>query len=468
MTLKLYNTENRTVSEFVPLEEGKVSLYCCGPTVYNFAHIGNLRTYFFEDILRKALELNSLSVDHVMNVTDVGHLTDDGDEGEDKMIKAAREKGMSVYDIAEFFTKAFFEDCESLNIVKPTTVCHATKHIGEMIKLVVGLEKKGFTYVANGNVYFDTSRFPQYGKMAGLDKQELQHGARIVVDEYKKNPQDFVLWFTNSKFENQAMQWNSPWGKGYPGWHLECSAMSLKYLGESFDIHCGGVDHVNVHHTNEIAQSEALTGKRWVNRWLHGEFLLNKTGKMSKSKDGFLTLQVLKDKGYEALDYRYFLLGAHYRKQLIFSWEALDNARSARKKAVNRITALLDEKTGDFTGFSEAGEKIKNEFMEHINTDLNTPRCLADLWDALKNDSVSADEKLALADFMDKILSLDLIASASKAPAELDPELKELVDMRQEARKNKDYARSDEIRDILLEKGWVIKDTPEGPVLEKK
>lgn len=464
--LKLYNTQGREITEFIPLENGKVSVYCCGPTVYNFAHIGNLRTYFFEDILIKTLSLNNFTVKHCMNITDVGHLTDDGDDGEDKMIKASREKGMDVYDIAKFFETAFFKDTESLNIQKPEIVCRATKHIGEMIKLVKGLEEKGFTYTSNGNVYFDTAKFPAYGKMAGLDKQELNYGTSTELDSAKKNPQDFVLWFTNSKFENQAMQWNSPWGKGYPGWHLECSAMSLKYLGESFDIHCGGVDHVNIHHTNEIAQSEAYTGKKWVNRWLHGEFLVNKTGKMSKSKDGFLTLKTLTDNGYRALDYRYFLLGAHYRTQLTFSWEALDSAKSALKGLKNRIAALLKEGSkGSIDSIADNGKKYLDDFISHINDDLNTPRCLADMWDLLKDNTVSSSDKLTILDFMDSILSLDLL----KVEKEIctDERLLKLLEERNSARRNRDWALSDKIRDELLAQGWAVKDGADGSVLER-
>ncbi len=464
--LKLYNTIGREITEFKPIEDGKVSIYCCGPTVYNFAHIGNLRTYFFEDILVKTLKLNGFNIKHCMNITDVGHLTDDGDDGEDKMIKASREKGMDVYDIAKFFEKAFFEDTQKLNILKPNIICQATKHIGDMIKLVKGLEEKGFTYISNGNVYFNTTKFQDYGLMAGLDKQDLNFGTSTELDEAKQNPQDFVLWFTNSKFENQAMQWNSPWGKGYPGWHLECSAMSLKYLGDHFDIHCGGVDHVNIHHTNEIAQTEAYTGKKWVNRWLHGEFLVNKTGKMSKSKDGFLTLNTLIDKGYKALDYRYFLLGAHYRSQLTFSWEALDAGKSALKGIRSRVQSLMKEsEVFNINKISDKAAKYKTDFENHINDDLNTPRCLADLWDLLKDKEVSSGEKLAVIEYMDKILSLDLLVAEKELCT--DPELLALLDKRNIARGNKDYKSADEIRAQLLTKGWIIKDSPTGSSLER-
>lgn len=463
--LKLYNTMDKDITDFKPIETGTVSVYCCGPTVYNFAHIGNLRTYFFEDILVKTLLLNGYNVRHCMNVTDVGHLTDDGDDGEDKMIKAARERGLDVYDIAKYFEDAFFEDSKSLNIRKPDTICRATKHIGEMIKLIKGLEKKGFTYISNGNVYFDIVKFPEYGKMAGLDKQELNFGASTQIDSAKKNPQDFVLWFTNSKFVNQAMQWNSPWGKGYPGWHLECSAMSIKYLGESFDIHCGGIDHVNIHHTNEIAQTEAYTGKKWVNRWLHGEFLVNKTGKMSKSKDGFLTLKTLKEKEYTPLDYRYFLLGAHYRTQLTFSWEALDAGKSALKGIKNRILLLFDNgNKSDLSKITVKAAVYLENFKKHINEDLNTPRCLADLWDLLKDKHIISADKLAIIEYMDRVLSLDLMAINKEQCS--DPRLLALLEDRIVARKHKNYALSDKIRDELLKEGWVVKDTPSSSYLE--
>lgn len=464
--LKLYNTLGREITEFISIEKNTVSLYCCGPTVYNFAHIGNLRTYFFEDILIKTLYFNGYNVKHCMNITDVGHLTDDGDDGEDKMIKASREKGMDVYDIARFFEKSFFDDTKSLNIKKPDITCHATKHISDMIKLVKGLESKGFSYVSNGNVYFDTSQFPAYGSMAGLDKQDLDYGISTGIDSAKKNPQDFVLWFTNGKFENQAMQWDSPWGKGYPGWHLECSSMSIKYLGESFDIHCGGIDHVGIHHTNEIAQTEAYTGKKWVNRWLHGEFLVNKTGKMSKSKDGFLTLNTLQEKGYNPLDYRYFLLGAHYRTQLTFSWEALDAGKAALKSVRNRVSILSNEGSkSDFSSLSDSANKYKDDFKCHINEDLNTPRCLADMWDLLKDKNVTSGDKLAVLEYMDTILSLDLLIVEKEVC--IDKSLLKLLKDRDDARINKDYALSDKIRDELLAEGWIVKDTSKGSVLER-
>jgi cysteinyl-tRNA synthetase len=327
--LKLFNTMGRKVVPFEPLESGKVRLYCCGPTVYNYAHIGNLRAYCFEDVLRRTLEYLGFSVNHVMNITDVGHLTGDGDAGEDRMTKSARETGKTPWEIAEFYTEAFFADMARLNIMTPGTVCKATGHIPEMIALIQRIEANGFTYVAGGNLYFDISKFPNYGKLALLSLDDLQAGSRIEVDKNKKNPHDFVLWFTKSKFEHQAMLWDSPWGRGYPGWHIECSAMSMKYLGESIDIHCGGIDHISVHHTNEIAQSEAATGKPWVNFWLHNEFLVLEREKMSKSLGNFITLATLAEKGFAPLDYRYFCLGAHYRSQLKFSDDGLVSAKMA-------------------------------------------------------------------------------------------------------------------------------------------
>jgi len=403
-----------------------------------------------------------------MNVTDVGHLTDDGDDGEDKMIKSAREQGMSVWDIAKHFTEAFFLDTEALHIMRPHTVAPATEHIGDMIGLIKKLEDKGFTYQSDGNVYFDVSRFPEYGKMALLDKQELQHGARIAVDVSKKNPQDFVLWFTNSKFDNQAMVWDSPWGRGYPGWHLECSAMSMKYLGETFDIHCGGIDHIPVHHTNEIAQSEAATGKEWVRFWLHGEFLLDKTGKMSKRKGKFLTLTLLKEKGYNPMDYRFFLLGAHYRSQLIFSWEALDSSRKAREKLFRRIRDLKSHSEVSDV-ISEALKPFIDIFKEHISADLNTPRTLADLWSLLKDSSLSDGDKLTGALEIDKILGLGLaeIPLEDENKEVLDPEYKSWIDLRLQAKRDKNFALADEYRTKLTKAGIQIMDTPEGTKWEK-
>ncbi len=466
MQLSLYNTMSRKIEPFVPIEEGKAFMYCCGPTVYNYAHIGNLRTYLFEDILRRTLEYNNFAVRHVMNITDVGHLSDDGDEGEDKMVKSAREQNMTIYEIADMYTAAFYEDTDALNILRPTISCKATDHITDMITLIERLEAKGHTYTAGGNVYFSIDTFPRYGEMARLKVDELQAGARIEVDPNKRNPKDFVLWFTQSKFANQAMVWPSPWGVGYPGWHIECSAMSMKYLGETFDLHCGGIDHIPVHHTNEIAQSEAATGKRWVNYWIHGEFLINETGKLSKSKGEFLTLSFLQERGYHPLDYRYFSLGGHYRSQLVFSWQALDSARSARERLVKQILALKGEAATPATTFSELGQGYLDTFIGHLNNDLNTPRALATIWTLLKDSKLSAAEKLALLYEADKILGLSL-DEVKEEVVTIPQEVQNLVDQRSEAKAAKEWAKADELRDIVEKMGFSLKDTSEGTIITK-
>ncbi len=461
----------RELQEFIPLHSNAAGIYACGPTVYNYAHVGNLRTYVSEDILRRTLEYFGYKVTHVMNITDVGHLTDDQDDGEDKMLKASRETGMNVWEIAEMYTKAFFHDTRRLHILDPHITCRATEHIQEMIDLVKRLEEKGYTYQAGGNVYFSIDAFPEYGRLANLKLNELQEGARIEVDENKRNPKDFVLWFTRSKFENQAMTWDSPWGRGYPGWHLECSAMSMKYLGEQFDIHCGGTDHINVHHTNEIAQSEAATGKPWVRYWYHGEFLLDDTGKMAKSKGEFLTLDLLVRKGYHPLDYRYFTLGGHYRSQLRFSFEALEQARKAREKLNERIKELKNKLGGEPEETQslgrEAGEFLEH-FEQHISSDLNTPRCLGELWKMMRNQSLSPEDKLNAAYRMDRILGLGLKEIPSESSEDLEEDSLRLIREREEARKEKDFSRADEIRDILAKRNIEIQDTPGGTVWKKR
>ena len=467
MQVSLYNTMTRKIDLLKPLEPGKVKMYTCGPTVYNFAHIGNLRTYVFEDLLRRTLEYAGYEVEHVMNVTDVGHLTDDADEGEDKMVKSSRETGKSVWDIARYYTDAFFEDITHLNIVMPTVICKATEHVDDMIKLIQRNEANGHTYESGGNIYFSIDTFPEYGRMARLDTQDLQSGARIEVDGNKRNPRDFVLWFTKSKFEHQSMQWDSPWGTGYPGWHIECSAMSMRYLGEQFDIHCGGVDHIPVHHTNEIAQSEGATGKRWVNFWIHGEFLVMGNTKMAKSKGNFITLRTLIDEEYDPLDYRYFCLGGHYRSQLQFSTESLNSARSARLNLMEKVAELQHE--SEPTGIEEIGEKAAQyakEFREHIMMDLHIPRALSVLWLLIKDDEVSAGDKLAVLYDMDRILGLKL--SEGLPEMDIDEETEASIREREAARKNRDFALADEIRDQLLEKGIVLKDTPEGTKWSRK
>ena len=447
--MKLYNTMDRKVEEFVPIEEGKVGMYCCGPTVYNYAHIGNLRTYIFEDILHRTLEEAGYRVKHVMNITDVGHLTGDGDDGEDKLGKRSRETGKSVWDIAAFYTDAFFADEKALNIKRPNVVCKATDHIQEMIALIKRLEEKGHTYTAGGNVYFSIDTIDDYGKLAGQKQEDKLSGARIAVDGNKRNPQDFVLWFTNSKFGEQAMMWDSPWGRGYPGWHIECSAMSMKYLGETFDIHCGGIDAIPVHHTNEIAQSEAATGHKWVNYWCHGEFLLNDKGKMSKSSGEFLTLPVLVGHGYNALDYRYFCLGGHYRTQLKFSYEALDHAKSARER-LNSMVAELKAKAKPESTISEKAESYKDAFFAALFNDLRCPEALAVMWKMLKDNSITEGEKLSLLYSMDKVLGLDLDKVEAKKEEKVGGEEEwKLVEERKQAKAEKNYQRADEIRKEL-------------------
>lgn len=469
MNLSLHNTMTRTIEPFEPVEEPVVRMYCCGPTVYNFAHIGNLRTYVFEDVLRRTLEYAGFDVKHVMNVTDVGHLTDDADEGEDKMLKSSKETGRDVYTIARMYTDAFFQDTDALHILRPHVACRATDHIQDMIALIKRLEAKGHTYVSGGNVYFSIDTFPRYGELARLNLEELMSGARIHVDENKRNPKDFALWFTNSKFENQVMVWDSPWGTGYPGWHIECSAMSMKYLGESFDIHCGGIDHIPVHHTNEIAQSEAATGKRWVKYWIHGEFLINETGKMSKSKGEFLTLTVLQDKGYDPMDYRYFCLGGHYRSQLVFSWQSMDAAKNARRNLVRQVQSLKREVARCATTLSAAAKEYLRVFAEHLGYDLNAPRGLADMWNLIKDGSVPADEKLACLYDMDRILGLGLegIEVDEEGSESIPEDIQALVDERIEAKRNKNYHRADELRAIVEKAGYKLKDTPDGTLVTK-
>ena len=463
--MKLYNTADRKVVDFIPLEPGKVSMYCCGPTVYNYAHIGNLRAYLFEDVLRRTLTQAGFTVKHVMNVTDVGHLTGDGDDGEDKMVKGAREKGMTVWDIAKFFTDAFFHDTTRLNIERPTVVAAATEHIPQMIALIERLEANGLAYRAGGNVYFDTSKFPDYGKMALLDRQEAPALSRVDADAGKKNPRDFVLWFTQSKFGDQAMTWDSPWGRGYPGWHIECSAMSIYHLGERFDIHCGGIDHVKVHHTNEIAQSEGALGHKWVNYWLHNEFLLLSKEKMSKSSGEFLTLQLLVDKGYDPLDYRYFCFGAHYRSALTFTWEALDSARNARRNLTDRV---LEWKAAGPPAAPGAGTAAALKAWKNaLESDLATPQALAALWALVKDLGLSPAEKLGAVLVMDKVLGLGLSELEAQTRTPVPSEVAALAEARTQARQAKEWKRSDEIRDELKALGWSVEDTAAGPVLKK-
>ncbi len=471
MEIRFYNTMSRKTEIFEPIEPMKVKMYACGPTVYNYAHIGNLRTYIFEDLLKRLFLHAGYEVNHVMNITDVGHLTGDNDDGEDKMVKSSRESSRTVREIADFYTNAFFNDTDRLHILRPTTACKATDHIDDMIALIQTLEKKGFTYEAGGNIYFSIDRFPEYGRLARLDSQQLQAGARVAVDGNKRNPHDFVLWFTRSKYENHVLLWDSPWGKGYPGWHIECSAMSMKYLGPHFDIHCGGIDHIPVHHTNEIAQSEAASGEKWVDYWLHGEFLILDKGKMSKSSGSFLTLQSLIDAGYDPLDYRWFCLGAHYRSQLTFSFDGLKAAASARRKLFTRTAALKAECAGAAVETPE-GKAHSDRFWRAAADDLNLPKALASVWALLKDETVSPSGKLAALYSMDEILGLGLREAAEAADppsvsAEEKARIEELLAQRREAKAARDFARADEIRDRLAAEGIRIRDTAETTLWEK-
>ncbi len=462
MVLTLYNTLTRKKELFVPLKGKEVGLYTCGPTVYHYAHIGNLRSYIFEDILKRTLQLNGYHVKHVMNITDVGHLTSDADEGEDKMLKGARREGKTVWEVATFYTKAFKDDIKKLNIIPPEIWCKATDHIKEQIEMIQQLEKKGFTYLAGGNVYFDTSKLKDYGKLAQLDL-DAGKKARVEKDLHKKNPHDFVLWFTKSKFQEQEMKWDSPFGSGYPGWHIECSAMSSKYLGKQFDIHCGGMDHIPVHHTNEIAQSEGAFGKRpWVKYWLHNAFLeLTGGAKMAKSGENFITLSTLEEKGFHPLDYRYFCLGTHYRNPLMFSYEALEGAKITRKRLMEKVLEFKSAKDAEHNSLQQ--HYLERLTLE-INDDLNTPQALATMWDVVKNEQLSAKDKYALLLEFGDILGLDL----KKAKKESIPE--EIIALAEErllARKNKEWIKSDGLRKKIKQLGYEIGDTTEGYELKK-
>ncbi len=468
MSVQLFNTMSRSIETFVPIKEEEVGLYTCGPTVYNYAHIGNLRTFLFEDLLKRVLTVSGFTVNHVMNITDVGHLTDDGDEGEDKLEKQAREQKRSVWQIAEYYTQAFYRDFDALNMIRPTTVCKATDHIQEMIDLIKRLEEGGHTYESGGNIYFSIDTISDYGKLARLDLENLMVGARedVELDVNKKNPKDFVLWFTQSKHGQQEMMWPSPWGEGFPGWHIECSAMSMHYLGDSFDIHCGGIDAIPVHHTNEIAQSEAATGKEWVKYWLHGEFLLDETGKMSKSKGQFLTLSLLESEGFDPLDYRYLVLGAHYRSQLRFSFESLKMAQSARRRIGEAVRAQLNGGAKAVALTDSAALTHKEAFLTHVQNDLNTPKALAELWATIKDESLDSDHRYSLLLFYDQVLGLRL--DEIVADGALPEEVQELYDERVAARAAKDWQKSDALRDQLAQLGYVVKDSAGSSTIEKK
>ena len=463
--LYFYNTLTKKVEQFVPNADGKVAMYTCGPTVYHYAHIGNLRSYITEDLLEKTLRYIGYDVKRVMNITDVGHLSSDADTGEDKMLKGAKREHKTVMEIAKFYTDAFFSDCGKLNIKTPDVVEPATNCIAEFIHMIQALLEKGFAYEAGGNIYFDTSKLKEYYVFSNQSEKELLVGVREDVDEdvNKRNKSDFVLWFTKSKFDDQELKWESPWGVGYPGWHIECSCISMKHLGEYMDIHCGGVDNIFPHHTNEVAQSEAYLGHKWCNYWFHVHHLIDKSGKMSKSKGDFLTVSLLESKGYNPRVYRLFCLQSHYRKPLEFSYEVLDNMSSAYDKLVKRIGALKRDGDIDRIKFDE----YRSKFEEALCDDLNSAMAITVLYDMLKVD-ISDATKFALAESFDRVLSLDLTTaqSAKEADSGIDSELEayvlEKIEERKAAKKEKDFAKADAIRAELLEKGIVIEDTREG------
>ncbi len=457
MTLRLFDTYTREVREFKPLNANQVGLYTCGPTVYDFAHLGNLRTYIFEDILRRVLECNGYAVKHVMNITDVGHLVSDADTGEDKMEKGARRTGKSAWQIAEEYTQVFKEDLQHLNILPPTIWCRATDHIREQIDTIRCIEAKGFTYRTSDGIYFDTSKLPDYGYLARLDIEGLQAGSRVEVGE-KRNPTDFALWKFSPAGQQRQMEWDSPWGVGFPGWHIECSAMSEKYLGPFFDIHCGGEDHIPVHHTNEIAQTEACHGTRLANFWMHGYFLQLEDAKMAKSAGEFLRVQTLIDRGIDPLAYRMLCLGAHYRTKLNFTWESLEGAATA----LQRLRTTMHE----WEAPGAIDENYRRRFLEQINDDLNMPRALAVTWELVKSEVPSAAKKATLFEF-DRVLGLRLADWQPKQET-VPNEIMMLVEQRRLARSEKRWKDSDALRDQIKAAGWEIEDTPQGPKLRRQ
>lgn len=483
--IRVYNTLIGQKEHFLPLVAGQLGLYCCGPTVYNFAHIGNLRTYLFEDIVRRTFAFFGYEISHVMNITDVGHLTDDADDGEDKMLRSAAAQRKSVSEVADYYTTAFFNDCKELNIWHPHTVCKATDHIGDMIALAQRIEEGGYAYISNGNLYFDTAKFSSYGLGGQVVTDQEQLRGRVKQDAAKRNPNDFVLWFTRSKYENHTMLWDSPWGRGYPGWHLECSAMSMRYLGEQFDMHCGGVDHVAVHHTNEIAQVESVTGKQWVRYWVHGEFLLMDEDKISKSKGNFITLSDLSHNGFAPLDLRYLCLGGHYRSQLRFSLDALETARNARMRLVERLVNMVREEpsilhdvnapalTIDTEALPQSARALVERGCVAIADDFNSPRLLSVVWAIIKEASLPAQQRIGLIDQFDAILGLKIISTVREQLAGsvtqngvdqtlADDEINALVEQRSEARRKRQWEVADEIRAQLQSAGVTVVDKADG------
>ena len=465
MNITLFNTLGREKQVFEPIVPGKAGLYTCGPTVYDYQHIGNFRTFMFEDLLKRVLIYNGYDVTHIMNITDVGHLVSDGDEGEDKMEKGSARTGKTVWEIAEYYTQFFIDDAKALNILPPTKYTKATDYIQEQIDMVKCLDDKGYTYITSDGVYFDTSKLKDYGKLANLDIEGLEEGSRIQFSTEKKNKTDFALWKFSPKDTDskRQMEWDSPWGKGFPGWHIECSAMSKKFLGDTFDIHCGGIDHIPIHHTNEIAQSEACTGKPFVHYWMHGAFLEEESGKMSKSKGEFLRVKTLIDHGYTPLDYRYLCLGTHYRKRLLFSWEILEQAKTAMNRLKQNVQQIRDEarKNSDSRDASmPEGEREK--FLEAVNDDLNMPQALAVLWGVIRNDKLTSIEKMNLVNDFNRVLGLDLDKDIEAGNTNVPEEVMELVEKRIAAKKSKDFKKADELRDELKSLGWEVVDKKDG------
>lgn len=458
--IKLFNSLKHNVEEFIPYTPGEVKIYTCGPTVYHYAHIGNLRTYIMEDVLEKMFRYAGYKVKRVMNITDVGHLTGDSDDGNDKMLLGAKRENRTVMEIADFYTKAFFEDCKKLNIKRPDVVEPATNCIKEFISMTQTLLEKGYAYVSGGNVYFDTSKLDNYYVFSVQNADDLLVGVRqdVSEDKNKKNKSDFVLWFTKSKFDAQELKWESPWGVGYPGWHIECSCISMKHLGEYLDIHCGGVDNIFPHHTNEIAQTESCTGHEWCRYWFHVNHLVDQSGKMSKSENNFLTVSTLEEKGYDPLAYRMFCLQSHYRKPLLFSYEALDNIANAYRKLVKRVSQLQRE--GELQ--QENFDFYKEKFIEALSDDLNTSNAVSLIYDVLNGDA-SDRTKYEIIKSFDDVLALGLtMEKQSDISAEFEQHVKEMIDRRKEARKRKDFAVADQIREALLEEGVALEDTREG------
>lgn len=462
--MKLYNTETKKIEEFMPWSNDKVTFYTCGPTVYHYAHIGNMRSYIGHDVLDRTLRYLGYNVKRAMNITDVGHLTSDADTGDDKMVASAKKEHKSVMDIAKFYTDAFFKDYDALNLRRPDIVSPATDNIDYYIEIIAKLLKDGYAYIAGGNVYFDTSKLKNYYRLSNQRKEDLQVGVRegVSEDENKKNQNDFVLWFTKSKFDSQELKWESPWGLGYPGWHIECTGISTKYLGEYLDIHGGGVDNIFPHHTNEIAQSEAYLGHPWCKYWFHNEHLNDETGKMSKSNGAILTVSVLEEKGYNPLSYRFLCLQSHYRKQLTFSYNALDGAENAYKKLLNKTTNLKE--TDEYN--KDLFNTWDTKFKATLEDDLNTANALTVLYELIKSD-VDDATKYNLIKAWDNVLALNLLEK-NQIDEKKEKYILEMIEKRNIAKQNKDYATADAIRDSLAREGIILKDSKEGTTFEIK